>query len=75
MGISPKRPKGFYLDRAVWYFGNKLEADMDKAEKSVKLQNMKYSARVGVFNRAMSVEPGFREVKRFRDPAIKIKES
>jgi len=70
--MSPSRPKAFYLDRSVWHFGSKLENEMDKAENAVKLANMKRSARLGVFNKYMAVDPDFKPVQRFKDPAVKM---
>ena len=45
---------------------------MDKAENAVKNAKMKHSARLGVFNRVMSADPGFKAVQRFKDPAVKM---
>lgn len=72
MGMERSRPKAYYLDRCVWFFGSKLEADMDKAEQSTKNAKMKRSARIGVFNSVMSHDENFKPVKRFKDPAVRL---
>jgi len=61
--------KKFYFNRAVWRFGNTLEAEMDEAESRAKSDAAKRSARMLVFNRYMNPENP--DKGRFRDPMKK----
>ena len=69
--FDPASPKGFYLNRGVFYFGRKVESDMDQAEQisrkgrksSESVNHLAHAARLRVLEKAIGVS-----IKRHRDP-------
>lgn len=72
LGISAKRPKGFYLNRGVWLFGNMIESDMAQAENAARKRHGKKKGNADKFvqsERLRVLGLHLREdIKRFRDP-------
>lgn len=71
--FDPASPKGFYLNRGVFYFGRKIESEMDEAE-SVSRKGRKpgpsadrlaYAARLKALERNLGTS-----IKRHRDPGV-----
>lgn len=68
---DPASPKGFYLNRGVFYFGRKVEGEMDEAEAfsrkgrkpNASTDKLAYAARLKALERNIGVP-----IKRHRDP-------
>lgn len=61
--------KAFYLDRAVWMFGSKVEGQMAKAEEKTKTTQAAEKARMRVLNKHLSAG----QPKQYRDPSVGTK--
>lgn len=69
--FDPTTPKGFYFNRAVFYFGRKVENEMQVAENNSRknkkpgpgTERLVNAARLGALERNLGVA-----VKRHRDP-------
>lgn len=65
--------QSFYLDRACWLFGSRLDSEIDQATHKAKNDTARKTVAQQVFNKAMSlgtvagVEQG---AKKYRDPAL-----
>lgn len=67
---DPRTPKGFYLNRGVYYFGRRIEKEMDQADNQARknrkgdaANRMANAARLRVLEKHLGVP-----VKRYRDP-------
>lgn len=78
MGVPPSRLVGllsgsvraFYFDRGIWLWGNKLEADMNRAEQGSSNAGFARAARLRVFNRYMGEKDDTKGA--YRDPVKSI---
>jgi hypothetical protein len=69
--LDPATPRGYYLNRAVFYFGRKVDSDMNLAENNSRrnrkpgpgTDRLANAARLGVLGKAIGIE-----IKRHRDP-------
>jgi len=69
--FDPASPKGFYLNRGVFYFGRKVEGEMDHAEQASRknrkpsdsTNNLANAARLRALEKNIGVP-----IKRHRDP-------
>lgn len=72
LGIRSDRPKGFYLNRGVWLFGNMIESEMASAENAARKRHGKKKGNADKFiqsERLRVLGLHLREdIKRFRDP-------
>lgn len=73
MGYRPGSVEAFYFDRALWLWGTRIEAEMDKAESKVKSKNrnMAAAARNQVLNSYIRPK-GEKNKGVFRDPALQF---
>src|ERR1700759_1172718 len=68
--FDPKTPKGYYFNRGVYYFGSRIESDMNSAEarsrrgrNGVTADRLSNAARLHVLEKYLGVP-----IKRNRDP-------
>lgn len=71
-GFLPGSVEAFYFDRALWLWGTRIEAEMDKAAANVKSKNkaLPTAARNRVLN--SYIRPHDKDKGVFRDPALQM---
>lgn len=71
--FDPATPKGYYFNRGVFFFGRKIESDMQAAEARARknrkpgpgIDRLANAARLGALEKNLGIA-----VKRHRDPGV-----